>query len=373
MRTILLTMAAAAACMAQSDVEFEGKPGIQLDSGKMQVTVLKRGGAFASMTLAEDGEKMNPLWNPIAGARRVGDAPRFGDSIGHFVCVDGFGPVSKEEAAAGLQGHGEAHRLDWETVSRSKQEAAFQVRLPKLQEMFRRKLRLSDGGQVLYVESELESLVDFDRPMNWAEHGTIGSPFLAPEQTVVDASVGKCQTRPHNGQPPRRLATAVEFTYPEAPLMAGGRTSIRAVPANPSSMDHTGCLMDPGREHVFVTALRTDKRLLFGYLFRRSDYPWLQEWMNYMKDGNLARGLEFGTQPYDVSRRQTVEMGNLFGVPAYQWLPARGKRQTKFLMFYTQVPEGFGKVEDVRLVGGNLVIEDKKSGKRVTLRAGFGL
>ena len=138
-------------------------------------------------------------------------------------------------------------------------------------------------------------------------------------------------------------------------------------------MDHTGCLLDPSRSLAFITALRTDKRLLFGYVVRREEYPWLQEWMNYPKNGNLARGLEFGTQPFDVSHRDTVDMGKLFGVPAFRWLPAKGKIGTRFLMFLTQVPEGFAQVDDVRHEGGRLVIEDRKAGKRVELAASLPL
>jgi hypothetical protein len=231
-----------------------------------------------------------------------------------------------------------------------------------------------DGEQVVYVESELENLLSFDRPINWAEHGTIGTPFLLPEKTVVDASVGRCQTRPHAKQPANRtLAPGVEFTYPEAPLIDSGKRNIRAVPGKPDSMDHTGCLLDPSRRLVFVTALRTDKKLLFGYLIRREEYPWLQEWMNYPPSLALARGLEFGTQPFDVSRRQTVEMGNLFGVPAFRWLPAKSKIGSRFLMFYTQVPDGFSRVDDVRQENGKLIIEDRRSGKKVELAASLPL
>jgi hypothetical protein len=377
MRT-LVPLLLAAPLLAQRAVTFEERPGTIVENDRIELTVLDRGGAFASLVLKSDPEKLNPMWNPIRAARERNEARRFGDSIGHFVCVDGFGPTSKEESAAGLQGHGEAHRQPWERVSASRQGGVTRVEwratLPLVQEVFRRKVEVADGEQVIYVESELENLLAFDRPINWAEHGTIGSPFLTPEKTVVDASVGRCQSRPHTKQPPNRtLASGVDFTYPEAPLLDGGKRNLRAVPAGPNSMDHTGCLLDPSRRLAFVTALRVDKRLLFGYLVRREEYPWLQEWMNYPPNGALARGLEFGTQPFDVSRRQTVEMGTLFGVPAFRWLPARSKIGSRFLMFYTAVPEGFARVDDVRLENGRLVIEDRGAGKRVELKASLPL
>jgi hypothetical protein len=127
--------------------------------------------------------------------------------------------------------------------------------------------------------------------------------------------------------------------------------------------------VDPNRRLEFVTAINTESRLMLGYLYRREDYPWLQEWLNYPANLAMTRGLEFGTQPYDVSRRQTVEMGTLFGVPTFKWLPAKSKLSTRFLMFLTRVPAGFTKVDDVRHENGQLIIEDRQSKQTVMLKA----
>jgi hypothetical protein len=138
-------------------------------------------------------------------------------------------------------------------------------------------------------------------------------------------------------------------------------------------MDHTGCLFDTSRRLAFVTAINLEQRLMIGYLVRREEYPWLQEWMQYPSNLSLARGLEFGTQPFDVSRRQTVEMGKLFGQEAFRWLPAKSKIGSRYIMFYTKVPEGFSKVDDVRHEGGHLIIEDKSAGKTIRLAASLTL
>lgn len=363
--------------LAQRAAEFESRPATAFENDKIELLVLNRGGAFASLLLKDDPVKMNPMWNPALLARQANQPARFGDSFGHFVCVDGFGPTSKEEAAAGFQGHGEAHRQAWEQVAAEKtgriQKIKWRASLPIVQETFTRQLELVDGEQVVYVESELESLTAFDRPINWAEHGTIGYPFLTPEKTVVDASVGRCQTRPHNDARPHRLLSTQEFQYPSAPLIGGGLTNLRTVPRQPDSMDHTGCLFDPSRRLAFVTAINLEKRLMIGYLVRREEYPWLQEWMNYPANLSLARGLEFGTQPFDVSRRETVEMGKLFGQAAFRWLPAKSKIGSRYMLFYTRVPEGFSKVDDVRHENGSLVIEDKSAGKTIRLAASLTL
>jgi hypothetical protein len=142
---------------------------------------------------------------------------------------------------------------------------------------------------------------------------------------------------------------------------------------NPNSLDHTTSRMDPSRRDSWVTALHLGKRIVLGYLFRREDYPWLQTWEHYSPDGRMARGLEFSTQPFDVPRRDAVQTGMLFDTPTYRWLPAKSKIETRYLLFYARVPEGFRQVDDVRIEAGNLIVEDKKAGKRVTLAASLGL
>lgn len=325
-----------------------------LRNDKLELSILNPGGAFAKLLLLADKDQTNPMWQGN------------GNYVGHFLCLDGFGPVSPEEQAAGLPGHGEAVRQSWTQTA----PGVFSTRLPLLHEKVTRRIELLPGEQVITVETTVENELAFDRPLNWAEHATIGAPFLAPGVTVVDASVGRCLTRPDaKGGPKATLAPNQEFTYPNAPLLAGGTRSLRAVPANANSLDHTGCTVDPKRTHGFVTAIHLEKRLLFGYLWPRADYPWLQEWLNFPADGKLSRGLEFGTQPFDVSRREAISLGTLFNTPTYRWLPAKSKLSAKFVMFYTAIPPGFDQVDDVRYENGSIVISHRASNQTIRLAA----
>lgn len=357
--------------------KFEGIPALVLSNDKLDLTVLTQGGAFVNLVLKDDPEKMSPYWNPIRYARETGGR-RAGNSLGHFVCVDGFGPVSPEEKEAGLSGHGEAHTLDWETKLVRKEGptgvVTQSVKLPILQEIFTRTLRVVDGESVVYVQSELESLLGFDRPVNWGEHATIGAPFLDAGVTVVDMPAKRAQTRPDKpGTLPMRLVPGKDFTWPMAPGAKGKKVDVRASPNPPNSLDHTTSLMDPARKLAFVTALNPAKRLILGYVFRREDYPWVQSWDNYSPDRRMARGMEFATQPYDVPRRETIQTNAMFGAPTYRWLPAKSKIESRYLLFYAHAPEGFRKVDDVRLEGGKLIIEDRKAKKQISLDASLPL
>jgi len=333
---------------------------LSIANDKLTLGLRTQGGSMVRLVLNDDPDKVNPMHT----------------GLGHFVCVDGFGPVSTEESNAGLPGHGEAHRVRWDVVSSEKNDGAttvsFSATLPLVQEKFRRTLRLVDGENVVYIDSQLENLLAFDRPINWGEHATIGPPFLEPGKTVVEMSAIRAKTRAHSDQspqPPHRLASFREFSWPMAPGLNGESIDVRPVPANATYGDHTTSLMDARRRLVFVTALHTDKRLLLGYVFRREEYPWTQLWESYPGDNRLARGLEFATQPFDVPRREVIQTNAMFETPTYRWLPAKSSISSAFLMFYTRVPAGFRKVDDVVVEGGKVTIFDRTSAVKIELAA----
>ena len=80
----------------QMNGTYEGMPSVRLANDKMALTVLVQGSTIADLTLADDPEKLSPFWNPVRMALELGRSAQPGGSFGHFVCVDGFGPVSME-------------------------------------------------------------------------------------------------------------------------------------------------------------------------------------------------------------------------------------------------------------------------------------
>ena len=369
----LLTALALSAAEIREHETFKNRPAIVVANDEIELTILPLSGSMTSLKLVE-GDPINPMWDAIQNDRDQGRPERAAGGTGHFVCVDGFGPVSDEEAAAGLSGHGEAARLAWATTEAKSSGGAAEltqaVTLPRHQELYTRTISLRDGENVVRVHSTLESLLSFDRPVVWAEHATIGSPYLEAGVTVVDLSPNRAMTRPRP-KPVRgrthRLESGEQFEWPLAPTKAGGKVDLRAAPVDHDSLDHTGHLMTRSGKHAWVTALHPEKNLVLGYVFKTSEYPWLQTWENYPAKGMMARGLEFGTQAFDRPRREMITQNRLFGELLYRWLPAMSKIETTYLMFWAPTPEGFEGVSSVELSGGKLTIRDDRSGKTMTL------
>ncbi len=362
MRYASLLLLCVTATTFGQDQTVDGRPVRIVANDRLTLAVRTVGGAMTQLLMTDDGDKLNPF-----------------EGLGHFVCVDGFGPVSSEERAAGLPGHGEAHRVPWDMTSSEKQDGTttvtFSALLPLVQENFRRTIRMVDGENVIYIESELESLLGFDRPINWGEHFTIGGSFLEQGKTQTDMSATRSMTRSYASEavdPPdnHNLADFKEFTWPMAPTVSGGQIDMRVAPVISPVMDQTASLMNPDRRLVFVTAFHPDKKALLGYIFRREEYPWLQIWDSYPgSDRKSYRGMEFATQPFDLPRREVIQSHAMFDTLTYRWLPAKSKIGSSFLMFYTRTVDGFTRVDDVTFEGGKITIEDRAAKKTIVLKA----
>jgi hypothetical protein len=325
-----------------------------LANDKLELTIGITGAKFSRLLLRQ-GEPLSPL-----------------AALGHFLALDGFGAPSREEQAAGMPYHGEASRTAAKVIARRESgpvhSITLQLWLPLAQETLTRTVEMADGENVVYVSSELESAVAVDRPVSWAEHATLGPPFLEPGKITIDMPATHCRVRDEKAGSTGKLAYSRDFVWPMAPLTKGGFVNLLTVPVGEPSLDLATCLMDAAREYAYVTALRADKQLIFGYVFRREEYPWMMNWMNYTGDARATRGVEFSTQPFDVSHRETVNAHEMFGAPTYKWLPAKSRLHTRFLFFYCPVPAGFTAVSDVLVEGGQVKIKDK-SGKIVVLDA----
>ena len=126
--------------------------------------------------------------------------------------------------------------------------------------------------------------------------------------------------------------SAAEFDWPGAPRRDGSVEDLRVLTGAASSCAFTTHLMDRGARARIFAAFAPAARLVFGYVWKRADFPWLGIWEeNHSRTQapwngrTLTRGMEFGVSPMPESRRQMVDRGKLFGVPAYRWLPAKAR------------------------------------------------
>ena len=335
-------------------VSFHNRRAAQIENENVRLTVTAEGGHIAEILHKRSG--VNPLWippwpsiEPSTWSREK--RPEYGADaeskllsgiMGHNLCLDLFGAPSPEEAAAGMTVHGEASILQYQ-ISAGDHQLTAACMLPAAQLQFERRIRL-DAARVLITET-VENLAILDRPIAWTQHVTLGPPFLEKGVTQFRAP----------GTKARSLGSDHDFEWPLKPS-AGGRTEDMRVFTNaPASGGFDTVLMDPRTDQVFFFAFSPKTKVLFGYVWKRADFPWLGIWEeNYGREHPpwnrraLTRGMEFGASPVPESRRNMIDRHSMFGVPGYRWLPAKSKTQVEYWAFIAtadSIPEGLEQLQ----------------------------
>jgi hypothetical protein len=325
---------------------YRGRRAAAIENQYLRVTVLQEGGHIAEILDKETG--INPLWTPpwrSIEPSAFGPAveAEYGDGaeskllagiMGHNLCLDIFGGPSGEEAAAGLTVHGEGSVAAYE-IDGGDGGLTLQARFPLAQIAFQRRIELR--GRTVRICERVENLTACDRPIGWTQHVTLGPPFLEKGVTQFRASATQSKVLESEFGAHERLRAAAEFDWPAAPLRDGSAEDLRVLTGAASSCAFTTHLMDPAREHAFFAAFAPAARLVFGYMWKQVDFPWMGIWEeNHSRTHapwsgkTLTRGMEFGVSPMPESRRQMVDRGQLFGVPAYRWLPAKARLEVEY-------------------------------------------
>lgn len=137
----------------------------------------------------------------------------------------------------------------------------------------------------------------------------------------------------------------------------------------PGSTTYYPVLLNPTRPISYFTLYNEEFPLLVGYLFPTSDNPWIIDWQENssilgepFKGQMVARGIEFGTSPFDEGLRSSVERKSLFASPTFQWIGARERLKSTFTIFLTEIPIGFCGVQDILLKPDQIIVLEQKTG-----------
>ncbi len=328
------------------DHTYRGRPAAVLENHDLRVTVLQCGGHIAEILDKASG--VNPLWTPPwpsidPATYDPHRHPEYGEGaeskllagiMGHNLCLDLFGGPSPEEAAAGITVHGEASIEPYE-IATSDQRLHMKTALRSAQLSFERTIELA--GRTVRIRETVENRSACDRPIAWTQHVTLGPPFLEKGVTRFRASATRSMVYHKPFGADDYLEIGAPFDWPMAPRKNGGAADLTVLNGSPRSSAFTTHLMDPAREHAYFVAFTPRHRLAFGYVWKTADFPWMGIWEENHSRTNppwngqtLTCGMEFGVSPIPESRREMIERGNLFGVPAYRWLPAKSRLSVEY-------------------------------------------
>jgi hypothetical protein len=352
-------------------IRWRGRKGCSVGNELVELIHLTGGGHIVEYHFREKNHDINPFWvprwktlepfrfKPEKHTRTYG-TPETGRVLsgiaGHSLCLDLFGVPSPEESRLGGTIHGEAGVSRWKVSLKTRKDQAallFSVRLPRAALAFTRSVLLRTRESVIYVRETVKNKRKVDQFIQWQQHATLGPPFLS-QDCVIELPGAQGRTFPPGYERRELLKSDAEFQWPYAPHFDRGRVDLRRTLTTPSRGFVVGVQIAPNRNEAFVCALNRRLSLVIGYCFRREDFPWIALWeengarrYSPWRGREKTRGLEFGTSPLPLTRRENFMQGPMFGTPTLRHIPAGSTRTVNYVLFLARVPEGSRSIADV--------------------------
>jgi hypothetical protein len=270
--------------------------------------------------------------------------------MGHLLCVPEFGGPSEASITEWVAGEC--------AVTAEQMSFECQTTLPESLFLVGRTLSLSANSSVVRVEEWVENLAPFGRPFHWVQHVTFGPPFAEPGKQFMDMSNAWWA-----GSRGSREVIEKRDGWPYS-MNGTQRIDGRPFHAGPGTSSYNAFLFENKNLHSYFTMYHCGFPLLIGYIFPNADNPWILDWQencsNQQKPWDsrvVARGIEFGTTPFDEGLQSSVLRGRLLDTPIVRWIDARARLTTSYLIFIAEIELAFAGVTDIRLTDDSILVK----------------
>jgi hypothetical protein len=243
-------------------------------------------------------------------------------------CLPNGGPASVYRGAV-VPFHGELWIASWDVEVTIDTPGVVGIRLTahtaRSPYRLSKTLTLRSGRSVLEIDESLSNESDLEMRLMWGHHPSFGPPFL-DASCRIDLPSAMCSTARSAPMPSSRLRFGADFTWPLAPLAAGGEVDLSIVPPITTRASEWVCLS--GFESGWYGITNRQKQVGFGLrwnadLFRYlwfwqewgggTDYPWygrnyncaLEPWTSW-PDSGLAEAITNGSA-LTILPRQTIQ------------------------------------------------------------------
>ena len=298
-------------------------PMLTISSPEASVSFDLRGGSLVDFHLTGSGV------NPFTWVQTV--EPKVEPLRGHFVCLDRWGAPSEAEVARGVPYHGEAPRVQWKATGARTMAAE----LPIANFGIEREVSLT--GATLIVRERVTNRNPTGRVYNMVQHPTIAPPFL-DEQTFVDANAGLGFAQSTPNQEPQ-------------PFPKAHTSDLRHLTLDPLPNVVSYIIEGPTG---WVTAASPTSGLVLGYLWKTSEYPWLNLWRDVADGRPIARGLEFGSTGLHQPYPELIRRGRMLDRPLFSYLDAGESVERSYTLFLSRLPAGTKRISQVQAVGSRI-------------------
>jgi len=324
---------------------------IKLENNTSIVTIDLFGGSVADFHLKH--VDINPLSFAFSKEQMPANNKAGAPYKGHFLCLGRWGEPSAGEIHAGLPNHGEFANILWD-IEENQPGNILNMRANASLEglCIERKIVFDKHNPVYLVKEVIQNINPLGRLYNMVQHPTLAAPFL-DTTTIIDCngSVGFDQAL-------YKEINKNILQWPGAKDDKQNKIDLRKsiTPYNAVF----SFVIKKDDTYGWITASSPGHNLLFGYIWKRSDYPWIHLWQHYTDGVIQYRGIEFGTagihQPFnEILNTSTI----LFGERTFAFIDAGEYISKKYFSFIYNTEYGFGGVEDIKIINDQIQIKAK--------------
>ena len=323
---------------------------INLENRTSKLTIDLYGGAITNFQLNDT------IINPLSFAfskeqmpvNNIDGAPY----QGHFLCLGRWGEPSAGEIKAGVPNHGHFANITW-TVKSAGQRNLDMLATSKLEGLhIERTIEFDDNCAAYAVKEVVQNINPLGRIFNMVQHPTLAAPFL-DETTVINcnAYIGFDQA----------LYQDVDnnvLQWPYAKDASQNRIDLTN-PHNPYNAVFS-FIVEKESNYGWITAYSPKHNLLLGYIWKRSDYPWIHLWQHYNDGAIQYRGIEFGTAGIHQPFNKIINTATaLFGEKTFAYIDAGETITKSYYSFLHQTESTFEGVEAVTIENDFIVVQSK--------------
>lgn len=313
-----------------------------------------KGGAYSDFHLKE--LPLNPInWKS--------DNPNESSFKGHFLCFDRWGPPSKGEQENGFKHHGEASDQEWELLKSSiitgnYIESSICCTLPMGRLRLTRDIKMSLNQPVVKVTEHIQNLNPFSKIYNIVQHVTLAPPFL-DTNTLFDSNSKRGFEDKEDGSLNQENPI---LHWPEA---IHNNTKINFRQFQNEWPRVSTFAFDDNAKYGWVTASNPEKNLLIGYVWKTTDYPWINFWRSMQQGQPSAFGIEFGTTGLHEPLPIVAKKAKIFDRNIFDYIDADEVKEKSFIAFLAKISSDYYGVRKIEVNSKELIIFEHKTGNKI--------
>ena len=260
------------------------------------------------------------------------------------------GAVERGEIKAGMPNHGEPANILWKAKHIDAHLFQMQVTSSKEGLHIERKILLDENDAVFHVTESVTNINTLGRLFNLVQHPTIATPFLN-EHTIVNCNADK-------GFEYRNGDKAEQHLVQWSTVADDSNNEFDLRYSNHVFNSVYSFVVNPNEKYGWITSYSPAHQLIFGYVWLRKSFPWINLWQHFEEGKIKYRGLEFGTTGLHQSF-QTIWKNNMFkvlGENTTVYIDAGEKISYQYACFLCEVKEEITGIKNVEIKDDRIIL-----------------